>query len=104
MRSGTGHPLKRERKVTLIILLFACGANPNSSDTFDTAIDEFVCIDGRGYRHEPGAFWQCDGLCLTCTCTDGGETILAPDGPKIVTKDCEEEEKPMGPQLPPSPK
>ncbi len=105
MRGRSGHPLKRERKVTLIILLFACGGNPDSRDTFDTAIDEILCVDGRGYEHEPGTFWQCDGLCLTCTCTDEGEAILAPSGPKIVTSDCkEEEEKPMGPQLPPSPK
>ena len=101
MRSGPGHPLKRERKVTLIILLLACGANPNSSDTFDTAIDEAVCIDGRGYRHEPGAFWLCDGLCLTCGCNEAGEIYLASDGPNIVTEDCD---KPSGPQLTQSPK
>lgn len=90
--------------INILLALIACNEYVDSDEYIDTSSVDFVCTDGRGYDHLPGTFWQCDSLCLTCTCTDHGEIILAPSGPKIVTSDCKEEEKPMGPQLPPSPK
>ena len=107
MRSDPGRPLTREKKVlSVIFMLFACNevVDSDTDIDIDTGVEEIYCIDGRGYEHTPGAFWQCDNLCLTCTCTAEGEIILAPSGPKIVTNNCEEDEKPLGPQLPPSPK
>lgn len=112
MRSDPGPLLDREEKVTVIMLmLFACAGSVDSDidaevDTgVDTDIEGVFCIDGRGYMHTPGAFWQCDNLCLTCTCTDDGEIILAPDGPMISTSECEEEpESAQFPKFPPIPK
>ena len=99
-----GGPKMNKTSIYLfLIILFIFGCDENHLDSDTGYFENSFCLDHRGYEHELGTYWQCENTCDICSCDENGDIIIVDDGPKIVTKNCEER-KYTGHPLPHPPK